>query len=569
MLRQLYEFAEQQQADLPPPMFENRRIRWIIPLRADGTFLGTLEPTCGKGDSPFLGKQFWAPYEYRSSGSKPRLLADTAEFALGVVPVGRDPQTTANRHAAFIEETIRCSAFTGNSNVKAVERFLLSWDPRKWQLPKELSATHEVTFRVGQIYPIQNQDVILYWNLVSNTEHRGATHLVCTICGQKTTGAKTRHFKIRSLSVGRASGLSLISANIPAAESYGLSSSRGVPTCSHCEESICRATNYLVANPQSHIVCGSITYIFWAKKHCEFDLKSLLVQPDPSEIHILERCSLSGDSSVCNFDSTPFHVAGLTANSARVVVRDWIGTSVGELKRNLSRSFQLQQLVGSNGDPGKPIGFLRLITGYDSASANLILRALIRLAVAGGALPILPLCRAIQRSKIEKGVTRLRAALIKMVILSNASSLEEEQMVGLDPNNNQPGYVCGRLLAVLQKIQWLALGNVNASILDRFFPSASVSPRMVFPRLLRLSQAHLRKVHEQRPAAYFALQHTLEQLTQELHEFPSVLSMLEQGLFALGYYHQRAFHRSCARGRLADNQAPDHSHRGESEEADV
>jgi len=142
-------------------------------------------------------------------------------------------------------------------------------------------------------------------------------------------------------------------------------------------------------------------------------------------------------------------------------------------------------------------------------------------------------------------------------------------MVGLDPENHQPGYVCGRFLAVLQRIQWIALGNVNTSIVDRFFPTASVSPRMVFPRLLRLTQAHLRKVHEQRPTAYFALQRTLEQLTQKLPEFPSVLSMLEQGLFALGYYHQRAFDRSCAKRRLAENQAPDHSHRDESEGADV
>lgn len=569
VLKQLCEFAEQQQANLPPPMFENRRIRWVIPLRPDGTFLGTLEPTCGKGENPFLGKHFWAPYEYRSSGSNPRLLADTAEFALGVVPLGRDPQAAASRHAAFIQSVRRCAASTGNPSVKAVERFLLSWDLRKWQLPKELRATHEVTFRVGHIYPIEDPEIALYWNAISHTSNYDKAQRLCAICGHVRTHPKTRHFKIRALSLGRASGLSLISASVPAAESYGLASSGGVPTCTHCEESVYRAVNYILSNPQSRIMCGSTTYIFWTKKRYEFDFKSLLVKPDPSDIHILEQSAFFGNSSVGDFDSTPFNVVGLAANSARVVVRDWIGASLGGLKRNLLRFFTLQQLVGNSGDPGKPAGVVALAAGCESPHSHSILRALIRLAIEGRSLPALCLVAAVRKNHIEKRVTRLRAALIKMVILSNASGLEDGAMVALDSDSKQPGYICGRILAVLQNIQWVALGKVNTSIVDRFFPTASVAPGMVFPRLLRVSQAHLRKVREQRPAAYFALQRRLEQLTQQLSEFPAVLSLLEQGQFALGYYHQRAYDRNCARKHLADSQTQTQLREMEREPADV
>src|SRR6185437_5596638 len=110
-----------------------------------------------------LGKYFWAPYQYRGSGSNPRLLADTAEFVLGVVPTGRDPKKTAARHAAFIREVARCAAITGKTTVHAVERFLRSWKIREWQPPKDLCATDNVTFRVGQTYPIQDPEIVLYW----------------------------------------------------------------------------------------------------------------------------------------------------------------------------------------------------------------------------------------------------------------------------------------------------------------------------------------------------------------------------------------------------------------------
>ena len=57
-----------------------------------------------------------------------------------------------------------------------------------------------------------------------------------------------------------------------------------------------------------------------------------------------------------------------------------------------------------------------------------------------------------------------------------------------------PAYVLGRLFAVLEKVQQEAIGDVNASIKDRYFTSACASPASVFPILLRLSQHHIAKV---------------------------------------------------------------------------
>ena len=120
-------------------------------------------------------------------------------------------------------------------------------------------------------------------------------------------------------------------------------------------------------------------------------------------------------------------------------------------------------------------------------------------------------------------------------------------MVQLETAQPSPAYHCGRLLAVLEAAQRAALGNVNATIVDRFYGTASASPASVFGRLLRGAQPHLSKLERDRPATYRALQMRLEDVLATIEAFPRTLTLEEQGLFALGYYHQRADDRARAR----------------------
>lgn len=120
-------------------------------------------------------------------------------------------------------------------------------------------------------------------------------------------------------------------------------------------------------------------------------------------------------------------------------------------------------------------------------------------------------------------------------------------MVRLDPAHPEPAYHCGRLLAVLEQAQRLAVPGVKATIVDRFYGTASAAPASVFSRLLRGAQPHLAKLERDRPNAYQALQRRLEAIMAVLTGFPSTLTLEQQGLFALGYYHQRAYDRAQAR----------------------
>jgi CRISPR-associated protein Csd1 len=106
--------------------------------------------------------------------------------------------------------------------------------------------------------------------------------------------------------------------------------------------------------------------------------------------------------------------------------------------------------------------------------------------------------------------------------------------VSLNESSNVP-YVLGRLFSVLETIQSVANPGINATIRDRFYGAASATPRAVFPRILRTYQHHLAKLQG-------GLRVNREKLVQEivgdLRDFPAHLNLADQGLFAIGYYHQ-------------------------------
>ena len=153
-------------------------------------------------------------------------------------------------------------------------------------------------------------------------------------------------------------------------------------------------------------------------------------------------------------------------------------------------------------------------------------------------LPAGLLYQAVNRNRAEQKITRPRAALIKMVLLSqHGLSVSEDTMVQLDNQNCDPGYLCGRLLAVLERIQQLAIPGANATITDRFYGTFSSAPASVAGVLLRKSQAHLGKLRKERPGFERALQARLEEIQAARgglpsHPHPGTTGALRPGLLS-------------------------------------
>ena len=123
-------------------------------------------------------------------------------------------------------------------------------------------------------------------------------------------------------------------------------------------------------------------------------------------------------------------------------------------------------------------------------------------------------------------------------------------MVALDKEHPEPAYHCGRLLAVIEQIQRAAYRNINTTVVDRFYGAASSTPAVVFGALLRDTQPRLAKLAKaNKEAQRGGLQKSLMEVMAQIEEFPKTLSLMQQALFSLGYYHQKAHDRAMAISR--------------------
>ncbi len=113
--------------------------------------------------------------------------------------------------------------------------------------------------------------------------------------------------------------------------------------------------------------------------------------------------------------------------------------------------------------------------------------------------------------------------------------------MALDKNNINPGYLLGRLFAVLEKVQIESVGGegkINATIRDRFYGSASSTPVTVFARLMRLKNHHLAKLENYKSFYEKLIGEITDKISAD-NAYPTYLSLNDQGRFAVGYYHQR------------------------------
>ena len=183
------------------------------------------------------------------------------------------------------------------------------------------------------------------------------------------------------------------------------------------------------------------------------------------------------------------------------------------------------QLLKETAVQGKPENIPPLLAG-----------ALMRSILTGTAYPQSLLSVLIGRIRADQTINYLRSAMIKACLnrKHRIHQIKEEVTMSLDKESTHVAYRMGRLFAVLEKAQKDAIPGANTTIKDRFYGSASATPSVVFPQLLRLAQHHIQK------AEYGGrTDKMIEEIMCGIEKFPAHLSLDDQGMFAIGYYHQR------------------------------
>lgn len=537
ILRRLAEFVNRI-PDLPPSMYTPIAFKWQIDLDDSGGYLG-ITPL-SDGGKKNRGLMRLTPNLKRSGVSAPPLLlSDKAEYVLGI---GCECLSDSWKFKSFRCLADDCSKNTQEPAVQAVCDFLSAHLESPFQFPEDVAASDMVCFRVGNTLPVDIPSVRKYWAMRNVSD--AANNMQCLVCGDFGPVDKVSPVAIKGLAGigGQSSGMAIVSANKAAFLSYGAEQALIAPTCRLCGEAYANSLNYMIGNEKYRIFVGPAVFVFWTSKDNGFNITSLFTQPDESDVRTLIESYRTAKKGYIT-DAESFYALSLSAAASRVVIRDWLDTTVPAVQDRLARWFQLQKIVNNSGGDGRPYGVYALAASlYQKPNEQMIAeipRALIRCALSGGPLPSFILAQAVARNSAERSVTRNRAALIKTVLLSQMIDIKEDYMEKLDTSNESPGYLCGRLLAELEAAQKAAI-NPKATLVDRFYGSASSAPASVFGTLMGGLQAHMSKLRRDKPGIYVSIDKNLQEITSKIGEFPKVLVLKEQAMFALGYYHQKA-----------------------------
>jgi CRISPR-associated protein Csd1 len=529
--------------DLTPEGYARKPVRYVVQLDREGRFVGLVDQA---GDDPRerRGKRMVVPDAVRSSAIRPLLLADKPEYVFGVGS-GEDSRRARVRREAFLSLVRDCANETGRPDVAAVLRFL-----EAGEVPGRLDPSADVvTFEVEDRAVVDDPTVRAFW-ADHERKSRPGGEMECLVCGRRAMATEVWPVLIKRIPGGQTSGNQLVSANVAAFESYGLSGSQTSPACLDCAAEIGKALNWLLERDRYRLFMPASAFVFWTRGERTFDPVHLVSAPDPADVEQLMRAPWTGERGATALPARDFFAAELGASGSRVVVRSWIESTIPVVSESLRRYFQWQAITAWDGARSQPLPLRALVgaTGRRIEDAPpFVAQDLIRVALTGAPAPARLLDAALRRARLERRVTTPRAALMKLT-LQAGTPIEEDNMIELDGERADPAYLCGRLLAELEAAQRAAQGAATLS--DRFYGAASSSPATVFGPLLRNAQHHLAKLRRDRPGAYHAIDGRLIDILERLNaNFPALLTMRDQALFGLGFYHQKAADRAAARTR--------------------
>ena len=531
------------------PDYEPKPVAWIIAVGEGGKFVNVV-PTAGEaepGKKP-RAKMFQIPHRVgKTSGDVADFLVDKSEYTLGVEPDGkRSPDDLRARLELFRRWVREARETTGNQALKAIEAFLESDEERGRAVGRVLAEGYKSNdlfafeYRGRLVHELP--EVQEYFS--RSRRARTGRSVQCLICGSTGTSVE-KHPAVR-IPGGTTSGIALVSFNSDAFESYGLSRNENAPVCRDCADAYTTALNRLLSDrypdprhegatlPRRFVpLSRDTTAVFWADEEVEvLDLfTSFFDAPRVESVRALLEAAHKGNWS--GSVSNRFYCLILSGAQGRAILRGMHTGMVAQVEQNVGRYFESID-IGS--DQPLPLYMLMRSLVLQGKLENLapgLVTDVFLAIVFGRRFPQTLLASAVGRCRAEQKVTRERAAILRAYLKRNE---DMEVSVGLDRENASAGYRLGRLMAVLERVQGAAQNDPNKTIVDRYYSAASTRPATVFPRLIALAQHHLAKLTG-RSAVFY--QSRLGEVLDGIASFPQILRLDEQGLFALGYYHQR------------------------------
>lgn len=525
---------------------------------------------------------------------KARLLLDKAEevFCFGGEP-------SKKKHELFLEKLVEYQElpelkpvldFYKNNKVNGAEKALREFENA---IPNEKDRKGNIGFRIQSESVRIHEKLEVLKKIISEYEAAQKKLLTsaqkrCSLCGKNDYPVEDiPHGMIKRVPGGQTSGCALVSYNENAFESYDLKGNNNSSICTNCAKTYVEGLNWLLSSGNEIIVkdkkdkekkefrytnrkkLGSdTTMVFWTRKNERLPEIDYLEAPNPDDVaKLIESVAAGSKKNSRYLEPDQFYSCALSGSAARIAVRDWIETSLFDLRKSIAKWFQDISIAEYDKDLAiMQTRYSRLynlakscqrreISGkYDDkdTSKARIAVYLWNAAMKNTAPPLWILTKALKRAQTDKnGVTPDRAALIKMILNRCAKGGDFVITEKLEHGNKPVAYVCGQIFAKLESIQYAALGNINSGIRERYFTYAMTLPSSAFGRLFDLSSKHYTKLKNEKPGLAVALDKELQELCKNLdiNNFPANFSLEERGQFAIGYYQQRQAQFSGAKSK--------------------
>lgn len=596
LIRSLCDYYDIQSArgEAASDIMSEQPAHWMVMLTSDGRVADIIDKRIEEsvpqknGKVKIVKKPIVVPLPKRTqkTGIDANIIEHRPLYIFGLnydAKIGLTPDDKTGKarksHEAFVKKNLEFFDGIDSEIARAYVNFIKNWVPENEteneqlkKLGKEYQGSYYIFALDGSPECKLHKDKAVlakYEEIMAKAAAETAESddgiMMCPIEGERLRAARI-HDKIKGIKGGNSVGAVLVNFNSSAFESYGKSQSMNSGISEKAMKKYTSSLNKLLADPMHHIYSDDMTVVFFAMKHddkAECDLfngylnSSNGVTEDSTKADVkavsenIYYKGQTGNAQALDKDvdnGVDFFVAGFTPNSSRICQKFMVRNKFGKIIDNVKQHQQDMAICGSNSE----IPLWRINKELVSPnSANAISPALqsdIFQAILNGTnYPYTLLETVVRRvctdsdtdSNDKTKINEVRAGLIKAFINRKArlNGDKEEITMSLDKENKNPAYLCGRLFAVLEKIQLEATDvKLNRTIKDAYFSSASSRPALIMPRLIDLSNYHLRKLKEGRVIYFSKL---INEIMGKIKDsLPTNLSIMEKGEFQLGYFQQ-------------------------------
>lgn len=420
----------------------------------------------------------------------------------------------------------------------------------------------------------------------------GIKPTLCLVTGE--TGIPiARSHKRKILGIpGLSSGGYIVSfaKEAPAFSSYGFEMGQNAPVCERVAASYALALNKILDDSDTHLNLGPLSVCFWARYNQITSglFNSLLNKAHPEQVKDFLTAPFSGISDREILRKEKLYIVAFKGNAGRVAVQYWLEQPLETAQENFAQWWDHLQIISlykqtNNAPPIYAIPVLARTTlrrtkeHKDDKLLGERIICLYRAALEKGRLPITLLKpildefhSALLKDDEKKPLypfSTSRFALIKLILMRNPNRKEGDFMPTYElADTPDPAYNLGRLLAVFENLQdrYHNYERKGVGIVERYYGTASSAPASAFPLLCRLSRHHLSKLKkgvEKDKAAAYAIEKDIADIFSKFQPtvsgqppvFPRILTLEDQGKFALGFYQQKAKPRRQADGQPTEN----------------